>query len=285
MGPGLGARVLRLQAALWAVLALSLAGCTQLTERAAGWYVTRKLDSYLDFSAAQKRAARERVDATLERLRRDELPRWISLLREIRHGIHAGLEEPDIERLQRRYDALLDAAVALISPELSVILADLSPAQLDHFAARMREDVEERYEERSLPPEKRQAAIEKRTLKALRGFVGDLSDAQEAAVLEILRNQPDERPAQYEAAHAHITQFRAFMARGPSAAEIDQELRAMWAHRYDALGPGRDQATRRKEQRTALLSVYHLLDAKQRAHAEEKLSDRVRTLKRFVLPS
>ena len=99
----------------------------------------------------------------------------------------------------------------------------------------------------------------------------------------LIRSLPDERPKQYRSAKVHIARFRAFMATHPSEASISDELTAMWTHRYDALGAGHDKTSRRAQQRQWLLSVYRLLSSEQRRHAEDKLTDRIVSLKRFVL--
>ena len=269
--------------ALWVGLSLSLAGCSAAGERLVGWYVTRTLDGYFDFSSAQKRAARVQVDQTLELMRQTELPHWVSYLREVRQGIHDGLTEEDIARLQRHYDARLDQSVALLAPRLALMLAQLDAAQLDHFAARMREDVDEQYEELKLAPDERRAAVEKRALDAVEKGVGDLSEAQEQGIRSLLRALPNERPVQYRSARDNIARFRAFMAQRPDVPTIEAQLHTMWEHRYDALGPGRDKTARRSEQRRWLLAVYRMLTPEQREHAEEGLTERIQMLKRFLV--
>lgn len=266
----------------WLLLLVSI-GCTAASERIVPWYITRKLDSYLDFTAEQKKTARTVVDETLAELRRDELPRWISLFREVRAGIHDGLDDAHIARLQRHYDARLDAGVALLAPRLASMLAPLDAQQLDHLASRMREDVDEQYEELALPKEQRAGSVEKRALKFVEESVGDLDAAQEDEVRKLIRALPDERPKQYHSAKEHIDRFRTFMATHPSEAAIAGELSSMWAHRYDALGAGHDKNSRRAQQRQWLLSVYRLLSSEQRRHAEDRLTDRIVALKRFVL--
>jgi hypothetical protein len=265
------------------LLAYLTTGCTATGERLVPWYVTRKLASYMDLTSAQKKSARATVDETIAVLRRGELPHWISLMREVRAGIHDGLAEDDVARLQRRYDERLDAGVKLLAPRLAGLLVQLDAEQLDHLAERMREDVDEQYEELDEPPQKRAAALEKRALKAVEDAVGDLTDAQEQAIRALIRALPDERPKQYASAKEHIARFRAFMATRPTPAAVELELQRMWAQRYDALGPGHDKTARRAQQRAWLLSVYRLLSAEQRTHAEERLTERIATLKRFVL--
>lgn len=264
-------------------LASGAAACSATGERLVGWYVTRTLDDYFDFSSPQKRAARVQVDATLELLRQTELPHWVSFLREVRQGIHDGMTEDDIARLQRHYDARLDLGVTLLAPRFAPMLVQLDAAQLEHFTAHMREDVDEQYEDLKLPPDERRAAIEKRALAAVEKAVGDLSEAQEQTIRGLIRALPNERPVQYRSARDNIARFRAFLAQRPDVSKVEAELHAMWEHRYDALGPGRDKAARRAEQRRWLLAVYRILTPEQRGYAEEQLTDRIKMLKRFVV--
>ena len=257
-------------------------GCGGTGERLVPWYVTRKIDGYLDLTSAQKERARVVVDATLDELRAGELPRWISLFREVRSGIHDDLAEADLARLQRHYDERLDAGVRLLAPRLASLLVSLDAAQLDHFAERMRQDVDEQYEELALPKSERAAALEKRALSAVRDSVGRLDEHQQARIRALVRALPDERALQYRSANEHITRFRAFMAGRPSQAAIVETLSAMWEHRYDALGPGHDKTSRRAQQRAWLIAVYRLLTPAQRSYAEEKLTQRIQMLKRFT---
>jgi hypothetical protein len=266
-----------------ALIATLASGCTAATERVVPWYITRKLDSYLDLTSQQEASARVVVDEILLVARTSELPHWISLMREVRLGIHDGLTEESMGRLQRHYDARLDITVALLAPRVAGLLAPLEKRQIDHFAARMHEDLEEQYKELDKPPAERAAAIEKRGLKAVEDLVGDLSDAQEQAVRGLIRTIPNERTSQHRSAEQHIERFRSFMLERPSAARITAELSQMWEHRYDALGPGHDKTARRAQQRQWLLSVFQLLTTEQRAHAEEVITERIVTLKRFVI--
>lgn len=263
----------------------SLSGCSNVSERLAGWYVTRRLDSYADFTSEQKARARASVDETLLMLRKEELPHWITFLREVRAGMHDGLDDAAIARLQGRYDERLDRAVDLLVPRAAPLLAELDARQHDHFAKRMREELDDRYEDLELPTAKRLKKLEERALDSAEDFVGDLSDAQEEQLRALVRGIPDEWPRQHRSAVENIAHFRAFMAQKPSASAVDAELHAMWAHRYDGLGVGHDKASRRKVQRGFLLAVYRMLTPKQRAHAEEELSDRIRALKRWTLPA
>jgi hypothetical protein len=271
------------QLVLCALLSSLALGCTSAGERIVPWYITRKLDSYLDLTSPQKDFARATVDEALQVARTSELPHWINLLREVRQGIHQGLDESSIARLQGRYDARLDVSVQLLAPRLSAILTQLDDRQIDHFCARMREDLRDQYKELDKPPAERAKEIEKRGLKAIEDLVGDLSETQEQTLRGLIRSFPNERGKQNLSAEQHIARFASFMHTHPSAAQIEVELRTMWEHRYDALGPGHDKTARRAQQRQWLLGVSQMLTGEQRAHAEDVITDRIVMLKRFVI--
>jgi hypothetical protein len=115
--------------------------------------------------------------------------------------------------------------------------------------------------------------------------VGELSDAQEESVRRLIRALPNERPVQFRSSLENIARFRGFMAQAPSSGTLELELKRMWEHRYDALGSGHDKAARRAVQRKWLLDVYQLLTPDQREHAEGVVTDRIITLKGWVLPA
>jgi hypothetical protein len=266
---------------LCAVLLLAT-GCA--SDRIAGWYITRQLDGYFDFDGEQKARVRADVDALIAQVRKEELTHWITFLREVRAGLHDGLTDEVLARLQRRYDARIDVAVHLLTPHVAPILVTLRDAQLDKFEQEVREDLAEQYEDLKLSPDERQRKLEKKALEVVEDFVGELDDAQQEQVRALIRQLPNERDAQYRSAQDNLAHFRSFMATHPSAPALESELYAMWEHRYDALGVGHDKEARRALQRKWLLSVYQVLNAEQRAHAEEELSSRIRMLKRWTIP-
>jgi Family of unknown function (DUF6279) len=261
-----------------------LAGCAGTSERIAGWYVTRTLDGYFDFESAQHRQVRANVDETIALLRRSELPHWITFMREVRQGIHEGLSEDSLTHLQRRYDDRLDVSVQVLTPRVAPVLAGLSAKQVEHFTRKVHSDLRKTYDELELAPEKRGAKLEQKAIDGIEDLVGSLSDPQDTALRKLIRSLPSEREASYRSAKAHVDRFGAFLRSQPTQPAIEAELHAMWDHRYDALGPGHDKAARRAVQRRWMLAVYQLLTPAQRQHAQDQLSDRIRSLKKWVLP-
>jgi hypothetical protein len=279
---GLRARV-GVTCLLWA--ALCLPACTSTTARLAGWYVTRELDGYLDLTGDQKGQLRTRVDRELEALRRDDLPRWLHLLRQVRDAIGRGPTEQELGALLQRYDTLLDEAVDRLAPAAAEVLAELNDAQIAHFEARMLEKHEKTYDDRKLPAAERREKADERLVESIESIVGDLRDDQQEAILAKVHALPDERPIRYRGDLERIHAFARFLRGRPGSKAIEAELQRLWHTRYDMLGPGRDKVSRRIEQRRLLLDIDRSLSKQQREQAVENINDQIRAGKRFLLPA
>lgn len=267
------------------LLALCTTACSSTTERLAGWYVTRKIDSFLDLRSEQKKQVRARVDAHLHRLRSQELPRWLNVLRETRDIIQRGPDEPQLVRMQQRWDAMFDQAFEQLVPDLALTLSELDDAQIDHFQKKLREHQDNVYDERDMSPEERRKDTDKHVFDAIESLVGDLDDAQKSAIAKLVHALPDERPARYEVERKRIAAAGKFLHTHPGAPAIEAEMKRLWYTRYDELGKGRDKLTRRAEQRSFLLSLDKLLHDEQRAEAVENMNKMIRRGKKLVLPA
>lgn len=263
---------------------LWLAACTATSARLAGWYVTRQIDGYLDLNREQHQLLRTRVDEQLDLLRREELPRWLHLLRQTRDAMGRGTNEAELAELLARYDALLDRAAGQLMPSIAEVLSGLNDAQIAHFEARMLEKHEETYEDLKLPAAEQHEKLDERTIEAIESITGDLRDEQQRAILARTRTLPDERPIRYRVDKQRIAGFAKFLRGHPDAAAIDLELHRLWDTRYEVLGPGRDKTARRIEQRRVLLAIDQTLSAEQREQAVENMNERIQVAKRFLLP-
>jgi hypothetical protein len=269
----------------WLVLGLALGACSLTSTRLAGWYATRQIDGYLDLTSEQKSRIRPHVDADVERLRREDLPHWLNLLRRVREIVRQGPSDEKILSVQRRYDALLDAGVAHLAPQFAPLLAELDDEQLAHFQRKLLEFVDKQLPEQTLPVEERQAALDKRTIKAIEKVTGDLDDDQKQKLIGRIHSEPNDHPLRYQNDRRRTFAFIKFLKTKPGAPAIEAELKRLWATRFDALGPRFDLVSRRALARKQLLNLYALLTPKQRAHTVEYLTDQIVQIKRWVLPA
>lgn len=277
----------RLPWTLWlsALALLTAAGCASVTARVAGWYVTRKIDSYLDLTSEQHRWMRTRVDETLNQARREELPRWLYLFRELRDTLDEGASDEKLRKLQERYDWLTDEALTLLAPRMAEAFSKLSDGQIDHFEKRMLETLDDTYAEQLMDEEDRREELDERLIDAIEDTTGDLSDEQERTILKAAHALPNERPVQYAVGKKRIGASADFLRTHPSAEAIEAEIHRLWRTRYQVLGPGRGKPERRAEQRQFLLAVDSTLSREQRDHAVEEVNERIVQAKRFVLPA
>lgn len=255
-----------------------------MTTRVAGWYVTRKLDGYLDLTREQKSQVRGRVDTLLTEIRREELPRALYVMRLVRNAIAEDQVPQRIEELQERSDQLLEQAARRLIPELGWALSLLDDRQIGHLEGKLREKVDELYADQKLPPAERRAKLDAQLLEGLEKVVGDLPAPQRESILRAAHEIPDDRAARYRFDLRRIASTGELLRSHPGQAAIEAELQRLWATRYD-VDQDRDKRSRRAEQRRFLLSVDRTMTEAQRKRAVENLNDRIRSLARFQLPT
>lgn len=265
--------------ALWLLCA---SGCAGTTTKLAGWYVTRQIDGYFDLTSEQKEKVRERVDVLIAEIRGDELPKALYLMRLVRDAIAQNQVPQRIDDLQERSDTLLERAAQRLTPELAWVMSQLDNRQIGHFEQKLRENVDEIYEDQRLPAAERRQKMDDQLLKSLEKAVGELSPPQRASILAAAHALPDDRAARYRVDLARIESTGKLLRSHPGQSAIEAELKRMWATRYE-VAQGRDKLTRRAEQRRFLLSVDQTITDEQRQQAVENLNDRIRSLARFAI--
>ncbi|HEX6240765.1 MAG TPA: DUF6279 family lipoprotein [Polyangiales bacterium] len=266
------------------LLCLLLSGCSSASTKVAGWYITRQIDGYVDLTSAQRDLVRPAVDREVDRMRREDLPRWIDLLRGVRDQIQHGPSDAATLALQLRYDQLLDAAVMRLAEQFAPLFAELSKEQIDHFEKKLVEHVDKMFKEQKLPPEERREEQDEALIDGIEKITGDLSDDQVSKILSNVHAQPDDRPLRYKNDRARAFAFIKFLRADPSREAIEAELKRLWHTRFDALGPDFALETRRDRQRRALLSLDTLITPAQRKHAVEHLNEQILRAKKWVLP-
>src|SRR5262245_31677164 len=86
---------------------LTLAGCaTSLLYNHADWLIVRQLDGYFDLSRSQKAFVYAKLDGILERHRHEALPRYESIVQEVKRRVLQGLTDQDLAWAFSQYDLL-----------------------------------------------------------------------------------------------------------------------------------------------------------------------------------
>lgn len=183
-------RILLLAAA--AALAL-LQGCSavRVVYGNADTLIRWQANSYFDFHDSASEELDRRIGAFLGWHRAVALPQYAKIAGEAAARVERGLARADVDWL---YAALEDQAregLRAGAAEAAPLLDRLEPAQLEHFAQRLREENRkfERDNLRGGPAERRQRRL-KRTIERLEDWVGALSEEQEALVRRYNDNAP-----------------------------------------------------------------------------------------------
>jgi len=144
-----------------------------------------------------------------------------------------------------RLEGLVRTTVAGTLPAIADVLAKLQPDQIDHLKAALEED-DRRYRKGSVqrPRSAAPSGRSRRRSAALEFWTGDLSEAQRARVVALVRTWPDVA-GEWHAYRTARTAGLVELLRGrPGAAAIQRYLASRWlAHdgRSDALAAGRQR--------------------------------------------
>src|SRR3982751_243644 len=85
----------------------AVAGCAStLVYNHADWLLLRQLDGYFDLSRPQKAFVSARLDAILDRHRREALPHYEAVIEQVHRRVQSGLTDADLDWAFTQYDQL-----------------------------------------------------------------------------------------------------------------------------------------------------------------------------------
>lgn len=165
----------RLALVLAAVLALGLAGCSSLTlaYNQLPFLGGLWIDNYLDLDSAQQARMKDKLRAWQAWHRKEELPRWIDLLRQAGTALDDGVMTADeLLALERASRASIERCLQHAAPLAAPVLAELRPEQWQHLQKKIDEKNAEWREKNT----GRDGAQErgKQYVKTLERWLGDL---------------------------------------------------------------------------------------------------------------
>jgi hypothetical protein len=261
------------------LLPLLLSGCswTGLWYDNADWLAQRWAARLIDASDAQRTTWREPFRAAMADHRRDLLPQIIALLQALESEAERGLNAERLGCLLETADGIYREHAALAVALGTLVLSDLSPAQLEHLAEELRERNRD-YEEDYLQPDpaRRERERIERYVERIERWTGELPAAQLALVEATVRSMPDlaaEWLAYRRQQQRHLLTLLGQSA-GPAA--LQRFLTAWWVELADRPAELVDQGARI---RAASVRLALELDAAFSAEQRAGFRDRVRELR------
>ncbi len=156
-------------------------------------FIVWQVGDYVSLTDAQKRALKSDVQAQLEYVRRNEMPRAAAIFEQSARDLDAN--RVTAELLDRRYDESLlvyDDLIGGIVPLSERLLRSLDEEQIAEFFANLEDANDEMYEEFSgRTPETREKNRNKSAIKSIQEFTGRLSKEQRLLVTDALSRMQD----------------------------------------------------------------------------------------------
>lgn len=184
-------RRLHLFVALAALALLQGCSAVRVAYSNADTLVRWQANSYFDFHDSASEELDRRIGAFLGWHRAVALPQYAKVALEAATRVERGLARADVDWLYATLEAQAREGLRAAAAEAAPLLDRLEPAQLEHFAQRLREENRkfERDDLRGGPAERRQRRL-KRTIERLEDWVGALGEEQEALVRRYNDNAP-----------------------------------------------------------------------------------------------
>lgn len=216
-------------------------GCNRI-KLAYGWadtYVADQITDYLDLTDDQERQMSASVDAFFAWHRRVMLPKIAKEFGALADKVESGtLNEDRFIASFQTIDGLMRTTVAETIPASAALLATQQGEQVEHLARELAEREQELRNEDARPAKKKLAERMKQAQEFFEGFVGDLTDAQQAILRERVIASLQHRSRMWiDNRTFHVAQLLGAMRRHESEGAIAKVLGAWWLRDGPQLTP------------------------------------------------
>lgn len=172
----------------WPVLLLCifLVGCsaTRIVYNQLDWLFVWYIGDFFTLNDEQEDWLKEAVQRNIEWHRRNQLPKYAQLLREIERDTSAGVVTADIiNRHYEQFIILWDEFIVQTTPDVTAFFLTLDQSQVDEFIGNLEESNQELWEEYAgKTPEERRKNRQNGAIKGLERVFGRLSVEQKDLV-------------------------------------------------------------------------------------------------------
>ena len=265
------------------LLVFIFAGCNQI--RIAyffiDWYIVDRIDNYLDISNDQEKFLDEKVDVLHAWHRKEELPKIVDFLEQLKIKLANGLSEEDIPWFRAEFKAIQSRAIDKISDDFVIFLGTVTPQQIDHLAIYVEEQNAKHYKRNfSIPEEEWRDKRIERTLDNLEDFFGSLTKDQNEMIIASIEYKREDYLMQFEQ-RKQVQKKIESVLRSQASPETIKNVFLNWILDPDELQS--DMYKKFSKNRTEKwikfwLTVEDTITDKQRNIALEKIQDYIETL-------
>lgn len=260
-------------------LALLTVACsrTDLLYDNADWLAYRWADKLLDASGAQQDAWRDMFRQAMAEHRRELLPQLVQLLHGVEAGVGRGLTSGELRCWLGVADRVYREHARWAIAPASLVLADLSPPQVEHLAGQLSARNEE-YRETYLDPDlaQRERRRVERYIERVERWTGDLTTAQLRLVEALVGRMPDTAAGWLDYRQHTQRALLALLGTGAKQQTLQRFLDAWWV---DLAGRPPDLLDKTRRVRDGVIDLVVALDETITPRQRERVRERLRDLR------
>lgn len=262
----------------------ALAGCatmqaTRLLYNHADWVISRQLDDYFHLTRSQKAFVSHRLGLILDRHRREALPRYEDLLRQVEARVQQGLTPEDLDWGFTQYEQLRRDLFSRFVPDGTDFVHLVEEPQIPRVQKALAGRLEKKEQVLHEPADSRVTRRTERILALAKEWLGALTRQQEEEVTSLTRTFPDTLPAFYAHQRKRDEQLIALLEsrrNGDTKARLHDWL----VEQENDDNPAFTEVSTQLKQRIGelILALDRLATPTQRTHVLAKLDEYARTV-------
>jgi hypothetical protein len=269
------------------LMACAGAGCattfgTTVMYNHADWLIARQLDGYVGLTRPQKAFVAARLDRILDHHRREALPRYETVLSQVRARVQRGLLDDDLEWAFTQYEQLRADLLSRFVPDGAEFVRLVEASQI----GRVRRALEARLaaQEASVR-DSSDARLAKRTERILAlatEWLGPLTRQQEQEVTRLAMAFPDTLPL-FHARQRQRNERLIALLESNTDGDTGARLRAWLLEQEPEEDPTFLEAAAQLKRHIArlILALDHIATPAQRTHVLAKLDELAQTVHRL----
>jgi hypothetical protein len=242
--------------------------------------ILNRIDYYIDLRSDQEGLLRDSIKFYHNWHRKNELPRYIATLNEIKAKANNWTRE-DVHWLFRSLDDHRDRLIERQIPHTARFLTTLSNEQIDHLKKRLKESNEKLIEKLRMPREERLQKRYEKTVENLEDIFGTLTPVQKKRIISLNSTLPDVMPERLRYRERIHQKFIEFMRSKPPVDQIESQLREWLLEQRHRLAPEYARILTQWQSAAVkmMIELNNIMTPENRQYAIRKISSWVQDLR------
>ena len=243
----------------------------------------RKIDSYFDIEDQEKF-----VETKLDKLhiwhRKEELPKYIIFLKEVKHRIKDGVVNEDLDWIHKGLRGFGRNLVTHITKDSVTFLASLSKEQIVYFEEKLSERNSKKLKRIQRPEKEKRAELLEEALEDVKEWIGDLSKEQINQVEAMIVVNKKKEMIKYNHKKNSQQRFIKFLKDRQNFTRFSERLND-WFFNYRRFYTKEYAAAvieRRKRTRSLIMAVDRFATKNQRANAIKKIDYYIKQIMELI---